>query len=56
MRKAISIGCRGASASTCPSCGMVQTAPTIGQISQHQAAWVIQKISHDQRRMYFCGA
>ena len=28
----------------------------IGQSSQHQAAWVIQKISQDQRRMYFCGA
>ena len=35
---------------------MVQTAPMIGHRSQHQAASVIQKISQDQRRMYFCGA
>jgi hypothetical protein len=28
----------------------------IGHNSQHQAAWVIQKISHDQRFTYFCGA
>ena len=28
----------------------------IGQSSQHQAAWVIQNVSHDQRLTYFCGA
>ena len=35
--------------------GIVQTAPMIGHKSQHQAAWVSQKISQDQRRTYFCG-
>ena len=35
--------------------GIVQAAPMIGHNSQHQAAWVSQKVSQDQRRMYFCG-
>jgi hypothetical protein len=35
---------------------MVMAAPTMGHINQHQAAWTIQKISHDQRFTYFCGA
>ena len=56
MAKQQSIGVLGDWTSTCRRLGIVTTAPTIGQMSQHQLAWTIQNVSQDQRRMYFCGA